>query len=357
MRTRLSKSYGRCYVVLQNLVILLTLAFASVDALGQCYNWPGCEYLRHVVTPYTWSDSTSYIRYKVSTDRNGNIIIPDAKSAAGTWNAARCNSKKTGFPFLVYGGTTNIEAGRGSENIIGFAYVDGDGGKLAFADVIKNRSNTIIQAHVRLDYYHDHDPHSDWDRPRPRADIGHCLLDTITHELGHWVQLNDVHSDLRCRPPNPICMDYYFYTMHGCPEKDEHRRETLHDADIDATWSMYNGANLAPQAQVFQRSQHTASVLKTQLLNNYPDPFNPDTWIPFELAEGSDIVIDIHDSNGVHVRSLDLGRHTKGRYFDRMKAAHWDGKDDYGQTVASGVYFYTLHAGSVSDTRKLVILK
>ncbi|MBM3242075.1 T9SS type A sorting domain-containing protein [Candidatus Poribacteria bacterium] len=95
----------------------------------------------------------------------------------------------------------------------------------------------------------------------------------------------------------------------------------------------------------------------TDLYANYPNPFNPDTWIPYSLSPDSDVTIRIYNSAGRLVRTLNLGRQVAGIYMDKDKAAYWDGKDDLGQQVASGVYYYTLRAGDFSATRKMVILK
>ena len=95
----------------------------------------------------------------------------------------------------------------------------------------------------------------------------------------------------------------------------------------------------------------------TALLPNYPNPFNPETWIPYQLAKSADVVITIYATNGQVVRKLDLGHSEAGRYIARSRAAYWDGKNALGETVASGVYFYTLTAGKYVATRRLLILK
>ena len=93
------------------------------------------------------------------------------------------------------------------------------------------------------------------------------------------------------------------------------------------------------------------------LLPNFPNPFNPETWIPYQLAEASEVRIDIYDVNGSLVRQLDLGHQSAGMYQTRSRAAYWDGRNEIGEAVASGMYFYTLTAGDFSATRKMLILK
>ena len=95
----------------------------------------------------------------------------------------------------------------------------------------------------------------------------------------------------------------------------------------------------------------------TQLLTNYPNPFNPETWIPYHLANASDVQITIYDTKGAVVRTLGLGHQAAGYYTNRNSAAYWDGRNGLGEKVASGVYFYQLEADNVSHLRKMVILK
>ena len=96
---------------------------------------------------------------------------------------------------------------------------------------------------------------------------------------------------------------------------------------------------------------------KTVLLANYPNPFNPETWIPYHLANPSDVQITIYDTRGVLVRHLELGHQREGYYTSRSRAAYWDGRNTVGERVASGVYFYQLQADHLSLLRKMLILK
>ena len=95
----------------------------------------------------------------------------------------------------------------------------------------------------------------------------------------------------------------------------------------------------------------------TALLANYPNPFNPETWIPYQLATPADVSISIYTTDGKLIRQLDLGHQPVGMYHHRSSAAYWDGKNGLGESVASGVYFYTFSAGEFSATRKLLIRK
>jgi hypothetical protein len=94
-----------------------------------------------------------------------------------------------------------------------------------------------------------------------------------------------------------------------------------------------------------------------RLLPNYPNPFNPETWLPYELAADAPVTVEIYDVNGQLVRRFSLGQQKAGRYLDRQKAAYWDGKDHSGDAVASGIYFCTLTAGDFQAIRRMVLVK
>ena len=95
----------------------------------------------------------------------------------------------------------------------------------------------------------------------------------------------------------------------------------------------------------------------TTLLANYPNPFNPETWIPYQLATPTEVTITIYGVDGQIVRTLTLGHQPAGMYQSRSRAAYWDGRNAFDESVASGVYFYTLTAGNFTATRKMLILK
>ena len=96
---------------------------------------------------------------------------------------------------------------------------------------------------------------------------------------------------------------------------------------------------------------------KTMLHPNYPNPFNPETWIPYQLAKDADVILRIYAVDGQLVRALALGHQPAGMYQNRSRAAYWDGRNAFGEPVASGVYFYTLTAGDFTATRKMLVRK
>ena len=97
--------------------------------------------------------------------------------------------------------------------------------------------------------------------------------------------------------------------------------------------------------------------VRTRLLANYPNPFNPETWIPFQLAKDSIVRITIYDSTGKQVKLIDLGQLVAGNYVEPSKAILWDGKTDNGGLVASGSYFYQIESEDYREIRKMVIAK
>ena len=96
---------------------------------------------------------------------------------------------------------------------------------------------------------------------------------------------------------------------------------------------------------------------ETALLPNYPNPFNPETWIPYQLANTSEVTITIYDVRGIPVRQLNLGHQHAGYYTNRSRAAYWDGRNEIGERVASGIYFYQFRADTISHLRKMLVLK
>ena len=96
---------------------------------------------------------------------------------------------------------------------------------------------------------------------------------------------------------------------------------------------------------------------ETALHANYPNPFNPETWIPYQLAAPAEVALTIYDMNGVAVRRLTVGHQAAGMYQNRSRALYWDGRNQRGESVASGIYFYTLTAGEFTATRKMLIRK
>ena len=118
-----------------------------------------------------------------------------------------------------------------------------------------------------------------------------------------------------------------------------------------------NDGSLAFQRAIANLEQLLAALMPkdTALLANYPNPFNPETWIPYQLSEPAEVTLRIYTIKGELVRTLALGHQPAGLYQTRTRAAYWDGKNALGEPVASGIYFYTLTASKFTSTRKMLI--
>ena len=95
----------------------------------------------------------------------------------------------------------------------------------------------------------------------------------------------------------------------------------------------------------------------TKLLPNYPNPFNPETWIPFQIADASIVKLSIFDVKGHQIRQIEVGYLQAGNYINKSDAIYWDGQNDFGEQVASGIYFYELITNHYDAIKKMVILK
>ena len=138
--------------------------------------------------------------------------------------------------------------------------------------------------------------------------------------------------------------------------------EILTATDVQHWLAQAQHANLTDansQRGILMLQQLLAALIpkETSLLPNYPNPFNPETWIPYQLSEAAELRVSIHSADGRLVRTLVLGQLPAGVYAEKNRAAYWDGRNEVGEPVASGVYFYTLSAGDFTATRKMLIRK
>ena len=113
----------------------------------------------------------------------------------------------------------------------------------------------------------------------------------------------------------------------------------------------------ARQSLELSPSATPLTPMETALLANYPNPFNPETWIPYQLEKPAEVVLTIYDMSGERVRTLVAGHQPAGVYHSRSRAAYWDGRNQQGEPVANGVYFCTLKAGNFIATRKMLVGK
>ena len=172
----------------------------------------------------------------------------------------------------------------------------------------------------------------------------------------------DVNDDGVVNIQDLVLVAASFGSGDAAPSLHPNLRETLTAADVQH-W-LFQARQLALTDVTSRRGilfleQLLAALVpkQTLLLPNYPNPFNPETWIPYQLANPSHVQITIYDAQGSTVRQFDLGHQAVGLYQTRSRAAYWDGANNLGEPVASGLYFYTLTAGTYTATRKMLILK
>ena len=342
------------------IVALALVVFGAVDVHSHCHNDEPCEDVHNdVISEKRWqTNHNNVVRYYV----NNNFLpilpslFPDVTEAAEEWSEIwyEPEREEVNFALDFQGSTTLSPTGNSQHNIVGWGslfwnYNDGVGiVAQSFPVYSTYNPNRIVGADIVMNYHAPLAPHS------AQRDDMFCIKNILTHEFGHWIRLLEADAE------GEECDDYADYTMFNDAGVGMHYQEDLACEDKYCAWYTYNemrwtatpnaAARLAPPADV-------GESLVTQLLHNYPDPFNPETWIPFELARDANVTIDIYDSNGGIVRTLAVGDKPKGSYIEQSKAVYWDGKNNDGESVASGVYFYTLTADDFSQTKRLVILK
>jgi hypothetical protein len=138
---------------------------------------------------------------------------------------------------------------------------------------------------------------------------------------------------------------------------DEILKPILQGAKLTVSEFMAYDTNQDGVVDILDFVKGAPALLVNNLGDSFPNPMNPDTWIPFKLANSSDVIIRIYSSKGQLVRMLDLGYKNPGSYTTRSNSAYWDGKDENGQQVSSGLYFYNIKAGNFTATKKMIVLK
>ena len=134
--------------------------------------------------------------------------------------------------------------------------------------------------------------------------------------------------------------------------------KTLASASEDGTILLWDMSPYITSSEPTAVQSSSASLpTQTALLDNFPNPFNPDTYIPYRLHAPTYVSLSIYDVRGALIREIDLGYRAAGQYLTSTNAAHWDGRDHRGERVASGVYLYRLQAGPVAHVRKMVLVK
>ena len=198
------------------------------------------------------------------------------------------------------------------------------------------------------------------EEPEIIGDVNHDgvvnILDLVlvASKLGLRVEddVEDVNEDGSVNILDLVLVARAFGNAAGAPARADVQQWLIQAQQLDMANPVYQRGILKLQ-QLFEALTPKA----TALLPNYPNPFNPETWIPYQLVEAAEVTLRIYAANGTLIQTLALGHQPIGMYHNRNHAAYWDGRNAQGEPVASGVYFYTLSAGEFSATRKMVIRK
>ena len=109
--------------------------------------------------------------------------------------------------------------------------------------------------------------------------------------------------------------------------------------------------------EITSKTSFLGKPVKYQVFQNFPNPFNPETWIPFQMPESADVTVKIYNVFGQTIRTIDLGQKGIGRYLSKDESIHWDGRNQNGELVPSGVYFYQFRAGKFMEMKKMLLVK
>ncbi|MBI1930123.1 T9SS type A sorting domain-containing protein [Candidatus Poribacteria bacterium] len=346
---------------------IFSLAFLSCFLLTdnvrsqveQCTTHSPTEYGKNLVAhmlqnpPHRWSGTT--MNYWVNTSTS-YWYGTDIAAARDVWNNSSYKGTATAFRFVYAGGTQLSPDNQDGVNVVGFKNLGPDiGAQTHYWYVIA--TGKIVEADIMINSL-------SWTNIQPHATAGpndFCVRNSLVHEFGHALGLRHLFPEQS--------VEYIPDVMYFKKEKGEHN-EQLHCDDKWGIWYTYDSGNVPspnapPLHQVPDLSwAYTLSHIEkgtipavTELVGNYPNPFNPETWIAYKLAQVSEVAIRIYDTKGKVIRTIQLGTKSAGAYVDKESAAYWDGKTDAGEEVSSGLYFYSLITDQAMYTKRMVIAK
>ncbi|MDP7323587.1 MAG: FlgD immunoglobulin-like domain containing protein [Candidatus Woesearchaeota archaeon] len=188
-------------------------------------------------------------------------------------------------------------------------------------------------------------------------------LVTVARAFGNYSPEADVNGDGRVDIVDLVTVASHFGEIYGNAAPSIVPRRMLPTGDTVNEWleEAREHPGDFPEYRrgvaVLERLAQVSAPEQTNLLPNYPNPFNPETWMPFELAETSDVTIRVYDPRGDVVRTLNLGQMPAGTYSSPFRAPRWDGRNDLGENVGSGLYIMELNAGDHHSTRRMLMVK
>ena len=289
--------------------------------------------------------------YRLALDTaNGKLYLTN-----GWGKVQRMNLDGSGFqPDLII----NLESPRG-------VAVDTAGGKVYWTEQTSDTSGRIRRANLNG---------SNVQLVRELTSVPHGLaLDTASRKLyltNGWGKVQQMNLNgsgfqpdfiINLESPRGVAVDRagrkIYWTERGRIRRANLDGSNRQDVATGLGTPISLALSVAPGSTPSAPAAAAVARNATALHPNYPNPFNPETWIPYQLQKPADVQISIYSQSGVLVRELSLGYQRAGQYMSRSRAAYWDGRNHLGEPVASGLYFYTLTAGDFSATRRMLILK
>ena len=252
--------------------------------------------------------------------------------------------------------------GNGTLATLTFEVIDVKESLLALSDVILTDSDGELLPYLATGGLVIEPPHVREDVNRDKAVNIQDLVQVAAHLNQDWDGKEDVNQDGIVNIVDLVLVAGALGNAAAAPSTYPQALTMLNATDVQQWLFQAQSLNLTDATEqrgiLFLEQLLTALTPKeTALLQSYPNPFNPETWIPYQLSEPADVTLRIYAVDGTVVRTLALGHQSVGVYQGKSRAAYWDGKNGVGESVASGVYFYTLTSGKFTATRKMLMRK